>query len=215
MGGLQWDGHTLHSINLLDVLGLCNSFLVAIVPDRDIGACFSQGMCYCEPDACSCSGDDGGAAFEREEREDAVCDGGHGVVVGELSVYYCAVHSGSRFRLRLDVKDQQDSRDVLEAVGGGGASEGLYVPDSGSFECRRDHFERSAMNRDVAWNPTIGAACDLFGHRGTKSLVIITSTTRSYGGGIGGNVVVAEAGFVRVAAPIVVRGGKGGTDWRE
>jgi hypothetical protein len=83
--------------------------------------------------------------------------------VGELSVYYCAVHSGRRFRLRLDVKDWQDSGDVLEAVyfllyaymsGGGGAREGLYVPDSGSFECRRDHFERSAMNRDVAWNPT-------------------------------------------------------------
>lgn len=117
--------HTLHSINLLDVLGLCNSFLVAIVPDRDIGACFSQGMCYCEPDACSCSGDDGGAAFEREEREDAVCDGGHGVVVGELSVYYCAVHSGRRFRLRLDVKDWQDSRDV--SVGKGHARVFMFL----------------------------------------------------------------------------------------
>jgi hypothetical protein len=196
VGGLQWNVHTLHSINLLNVLGLFNSFLVAVVPDRDIGACFSQGMCYREPDACSCSRDDGGAAFEGEEREDAVCDGGHGVVVGELSVYYCAVHSGRRFRLRLDVKNWQDSGDVLETVyfllyaytsGGGGAREGLYVPDSGSFECRRDHFERSAMNRDVAWNPTIGAVCDLFGHRGTKSLVntVITSTTRSYRGGIG------------------------------
>jgi hypothetical protein len=125
--------------------------------------------------------------------------------VGEFSVYYCAVHSGRRFRLRLDVKDWQDSRDVLEAVGGGGAREGLYVPDSGSFECRRDHFERSAMNRDVAWNPTIGAACDLFGHRGTKSPLLLRPLR-------GGNVVVAEAGFVRVAAPIVARGGKGGTD---
>jgi hypothetical protein len=32
------------------------------------------------------------------------------------------------------------------------------------------------------------------------------------GEGLDKNVVVAEAGFVRVAAPIVARGGKGGTD---
>jgi hypothetical protein len=99
--GVGKGGLTLHTINLLNVLGLGDGFLVAIVPDRDIGTCFGQSMRYGEPDTCSCTGDDGSATFEGEEREDAVCDWRDSVVVGKLSVYHCTVHSGSYSLLRL------------------------------------------------------------------------------------------------------------------
>jgi hypothetical protein len=65
-------GSTLDAILLLDVLRCGNGFLVAVVPDCDVGACFCQGVSNCKADACTCAGHDGGAPFEGEEWKDAV-----------------------------------------------------------------------------------------------------------------------------------------------
>jgi len=79
----------------------------------------------------------------------------------------------------------------LYTSGGGGVERGLYVPDSGSFRGRRYSFKSSTMCRDVACSPAIGAACDLFVHRGRKRLVGEASNAVCFGGvvGIGGNAV--------------------------
>lgn len=77
---------TLDAKGLLDLLGLLDGLLVAVVPDGDVGTGLSEGVGNGETDSSSGAGDDGGASLEGEEREDTVgVLGCLGVVVGELT----------------------------------------------------------------------------------------------------------------------------------
>jgi hypothetical protein len=70
------------------------------------------------------------------------------------------------------------------------------------------------MCRDVACSPAIGAACDLFVHRGRKRLVGEASNAVCCGGvvGIGWECCLSEeAGAVVAAAPIVGKDREKGT----
>lgn len=57
---------TLHAVLLLNLLCLDYRLLVTVVPYRDIGTCFCEGLCYPQSDACSCPRHDGGATFKGE-----------------------------------------------------------------------------------------------------------------------------------------------------
>lgn len=80
----QRRGLTLDTICLLDFLGFLDSFLVAVVPDRNVGPGFRQSVCHCQTNSCPSSGNDSSPTCEPEERKNAGrgfrC---YGVVVSE------------------------------------------------------------------------------------------------------------------------------------
>jgi hypothetical protein len=85
-------GHTLHTVGLLDILGLCNGFLVTVVPDGYVCSSFGERVCHCQANASSCTRDDSCAFFEGEEWEDTVRDWSNGVIMGEIPTSHGAVH---------------------------------------------------------------------------------------------------------------------------
>jgi hypothetical protein len=77
---------TLHSVDLLDVGGLVEGLLVAVVPNGHVGSGFCEGVGYCQPDTCSSTRDDGRSSLEGEERHHEAWIGrGHIVVVLEAA----------------------------------------------------------------------------------------------------------------------------------
>ena len=85
-------GRTLHTVGFLDILGLCDGFLVAVVPDCYVGSSFGECVCYCQANASTSTRDNSCASFERKEWEDAVRDRSNSVIVGEIPTSHGAVH---------------------------------------------------------------------------------------------------------------------------
>lgn len=82
-------GRTLDTVLLLDLgCRLLGLVFPCVVPYRDVGAGFCEGLGHGQSDPGTGTRDDGRLALEGEEREDAVGLGRRGGVVGELAVLH-------------------------------------------------------------------------------------------------------------------------------
>lgn len=87
----MWVLHTLDTIVLLDILGPFNGFLVAVVPDGDIGAGLSKSLSYSEANTGSGTRDNCGLSLVGEERHNLVLGGSNGVVMGKIALGHSTV----------------------------------------------------------------------------------------------------------------------------
>ncbi len=90
---MERGGRTLDTVVLLDVCcRLLGLVFACVVPDRDVGAGFCEGLGHGQSDAGTGARDDGRLALEGEEGEDAAGLGRRGGVVGELAVLHFVRH---------------------------------------------------------------------------------------------------------------------------
>ena len=57
---------TLYAVVLLDIGSTLNGFLIAVVPDGDVGTRLGESLCDSVTNAGACTGDDGGLALVGE-----------------------------------------------------------------------------------------------------------------------------------------------------
>jgi hypothetical protein len=89
---------TFDAVFLLNLGSTVQGFLVAVVPDGDVGTCLGEALGNCEADTGSSPGDDGGSAFEGEERHHFGLVRGSGVVVGKVPSFHRRVCHDCRVR---------------------------------------------------------------------------------------------------------------------
>ena len=70
---------TFDSKIFFDFCSTVKRFLVRVVPDCYVGACFGEAAGYLETDACARTRDYGSFSLEGEQRENPVCFRGRGV----------------------------------------------------------------------------------------------------------------------------------------
>ena len=111
------ESDTLDAVIGLYFLGAVESFLVAMIPNRDIRASFSQRLGNDQADASTGAGNNRSLALEAEQREDLGFFGGGGVVVDEITALYHLTdilrnHDAWRMAARRDTAITDTEADV-------------------------------------------------------------------------------------------------------
>ena len=102
---------TLDAIVLLNSLSALNGFLIAVVPDGDVGPRLSQSLSNGETDTGASTRDDGRLALVGEEGQNPLAARSDGVVVAEVACLGLSFHGNGRLRSDLELVEELTAED--------------------------------------------------------------------------------------------------------